>query len=146
MLLRAGLRGAGSHVVEELEAVPGEGVVVEAQGAAGEGAGGRREEEQERQGAADACWCRGCGPRHGGAWVVLGRSLLSWGWVVVAVVGVPPCVGLYAVRHPSFPLSLSGWGEFPAVVFPFGGCWLWCVRKCVGGVAPSVGRALEVLS
>lgn len=56
VLLRAGLCGAGSHVAEELEAVPGEGAVVEAQGAAGEGVGGRREEEQEGQGAVDGWW------------------------------------------------------------------------------------------
>lgn len=56
-LMQARLCRAGSHLAEELEAVPDEGVVVEAQGAAGEGVGGRREEEQEGQeGTVDGWW------------------------------------------------------------------------------------------
>lgn len=144
VLVRAGLRGAGSHVAEELEAVPGEGAVVEAQGAAGEGVGGRREEEQERQGAVDGCWWWGCGPRHGGCWVALGRSLL----------GLGGGAGGGSARGAAVCRALCGAASlFPFVAFwlvRVSGCgfqfwWLWCVGKCVVGVALSVVRVLEVL-
>ena len=62
----AGLCRAGSHGLEELEAVPGEGVVSGRQVVAGEGGGESRQEEQERRGAVAQAGLWGCGRSHGG--------------------------------------------------------------------------------
>lgn len=63
------------------------------------------------------------------------------GWVVVrvvAVLGVLPCVELYAVRHLPFPSSLSGRRGCFGCGFPFG----LVVGKCIGAVALSAVREL----
>lgn len=83
----AGLCRAGSHGLEELEAVPGEGGVAQRQVVAGEGGGESRQEEQERRGAvaqARGLWGRGrshggavggAGQEAGAAWWRCGRAL-----------------------------------------------------------------------
>lgn len=109
---------------------------MEAQGAAGEGVGGRREEEQERQGAVDGCWCWGCGPRHGGSWVVLGRSLLGLGGGAGGgnARGAAVCRALCSTA--SFLSSSSSRENSPVSVFSFGFCLpfffslLWSQVRC----------------
>lgn len=68
LLVLAGLWRSGSHVPEDVEAVPGEGGVAGRQVAAGEGGGESRQEEQERRGAVAQAGVVGCGRRHGVWW------------------------------------------------------------------------------
>lgn len=67
VLVVAGLCRAGSHGLEELEAVPGEGGVAGPQVVAGEGGGESRQEEQERRGGVRQAVLWVCGRSHGGA-------------------------------------------------------------------------------
>lgn len=72
----AGLRVAGSHVLEEAERVAGEGVVVCPELLAGEGGGESREEEQqERRGGVRQARPWGCGRSHGGS-----VGAVGWCW------------------------------------------------------------------
>lgn len=150
LLVVAGLWRAGSHGLEELEAVPGEGGVAGTQVVAGEGGGGgeSRQEEQERRGAVAQAglWC--CGRSHGGAvgaaWVVLVRSLVrlgggAGGRCAWGAAGWPALCGAAAL-----PSSLSGCSEFPAVVFSFG-WWLWWSWGSALVGWPCVGRAVAVV-
>lgn len=72
LVVVAGRCGAGSHVAQELEAAPGEGVVAGRPEVAGEAGGESRQEEQERRGTAPQAGLWGCGRRHGGPWVLRG--------------------------------------------------------------------------
>lgn len=153
LLVVAGLWGAGSHGLEELEAVPGEGGVAGTQVVAGEGGGESRQEEQERRGAVRPAGLWGCGRSHGGAvgaaWVVLGRRLVRLGVVVVVVVRVGAVLGVLAgwpalCGATALPSSLSDCSEFPAVVFGFV-WWLWWSRGSALVGWPRVGRAVAVL-
>lgn len=109
VVVLAGLWRAGGHGLEELEAVPGEGVVAGRQVVAGEGGGESREEEQEGRGAVPQAGVWGCGRRHGWGcgWCWAG----AWsGWVVVrvgAVLGVLPGGRLYVVPRLSLPRFLT---------------------------------------
>ena len=141
LLVVAGRCGAVSHVLEELEAAPGEGGIAVRPVVAGEAGGKSREEEQERRGAAPQAGLWGLGCSHGGAvgaaWWALGRWLLrlgggagghcaggSAGWQLYVV---PPRLPL-----PRFPLAASCRLWFPVWA---GGCasageepflgWLW---------------------
>lgn len=136
----AGRVGAGSHVLEELGAVPGEGGIAGPEVVAGEGGGESRAEEQERRGAVAQAGLWGCGRSHGGAWVVLGRSLVrlgggAGGRCAWGAAGWPALCGAAA-----FPLSVSDCSEFPAVAFSFG-WWLWWSWGSALVGWPCVGRA-----
>lgn len=127
LLVVAGLWRAGSHGLEEVEAVPGEGGVAWPQVVAGEGGGESRQEEQERRGAVPRAGLWGCVRSHGGAvcaaWVVLGGSLVGLGG------GAGGRCAWGAARWPAlcgaaaFPSSLSDCSEF-LVAFSVlaGGC------------------------
>lgn len=68
----AGLRVAGSHVLQEAESVAGEGVLVCPQVLAGQAGGQSGEEEQERRGGVRQAWPCGCGLSHGGSVAAVG--------------------------------------------------------------------------
>ena len=70
-----GVCGVGSHVVEELELLPGEGVVVGPEVLAGEGGGESREQEQKCRGAVAQAGLWGCERSHG---VPVGA--VGWCW------------------------------------------------------------------
>lgn len=157
----AGLCRAGSQGVEELEAVPGEGVVSGPQVVAGEGGGERRQEEQERGGGVAQAGLRGCGRRHGGCVGGAGQEAVERSVVVVrvgAVLGAVWWWRLYVVGGlwvPGF-LVVSSFRVWFSVWC--GGCggvgevrW-WGVRawggrwRCLAGAAFSLGGFGVVLA
>ena len=145
VLVVAGLWRAGSHGLEELEAVPGEGGVAGTQVVAGEGGGESRQEEQERRGAVPQAGLWGCGRSHGGAVGGAGQEPGRAGWWCVWA----PCLG--CCRAAGF-MWCDG---FPFLAFRLlrvSGCgfqfWLVAVvvlGKCVVGVAVRVWGAVAVL-
>lgn len=84
----------------------------------------------------------GGGGADGPGMVALGLCWAGacWGWVVVRVVvvlGVLPCVELYAVRHLPFASSLSGRRGYFGCGFQFG--LVWFEGKYIGGFGSERG-------
>ena len=148
LVLLAGLCRAGSHGLEEPEAVPGEGVVAGPQVVAGEGGGESRQEEQERRGAVRQAGLWGCGRCHGG-WVGAavqepGQAWWCCGWSLCLVW----CRVAGFMWRGGFPFLAFRWQRVSGCGFQF---WLVAVvvlGKCVVGVAvggESGGGALAVV-
>lgn len=128
LLVVAGRCGAGSHVVEELEAAPGEGGIAGRPVVAGEAGGKSREEEQERRGAAAQAGLWGFGRSHGGAvgaawWALFRRLVRLGGGAGGHCAGGSAGCQLYVVP-PRLPLPLFRLAASCRLWFPFwaGGC------------------------